>query len=199
MSARERPLVLAIDDDLGWLSLLGSALQDDLEIRLCPDPLAAATLAAGLRPQLILLDLGLPGGDGERLLVTLLQAAPEAAVVVLSAREQVDSVVRCMQAGARDYLAKTLPKDRLLARIREHARRGTAPAAAKDPDTGRIHRVVSACSRLPAQRQVYGIVIDEALRRCGGNCSAAARMLDLTPQAVSAYVRKRRRSGGAAP
>ena len=65
----------------------------------------------------VLLDLGLPDGDGETLLAQL-RGAPGTPVIVLSAREAVSGKIRLLDAGADDYLVKPFSIDELLARLR---------------------------------------------------------------------------------
>ncbi|MEO8551167.1 MAG: winged helix-turn-helix domain-containing protein [Kofleriaceae bacterium] len=81
----------------------------------------AATYA---RPCVVLLDLGMPDGDGLELLKVLRQRAP-APVIVISARDREDEKVLALDAGADDYLTKPFGTSELLARIRvalRHAR-----------------------------------------------------------------------------
>jgi len=58
------------------------------------------------------------------------------------------------------------------------------------PDLIRVQQLFRNCRDLPKPLTIRQLLIAEALRRCGGNCSAAARMLGMTPQAISAQVRK---------
>ncbi|MEJ6001450.1 response regulator [Paucibacter soli] len=76
-----------------------------------------ALLAHGEPPDLLLLDLGLPDGEGEQLLAALrkLKSTP---VLVISAREADGQKVRLLDAGADDYLVKPFSVSELLARMR---------------------------------------------------------------------------------
>jgi two-component system KDP operon response regulator KdpE len=78
----------------------------------------------------VLLDLGLPDGDGQALLGTL-RRAPSTSVIVISARDADGSKIRLLDAGADDYLVKPFSIGELLARLRVALRhRGRAVAAA---------------------------------------------------------------------
>ena len=84
---------------------------------------------AGTRqPDLVILDLGLPDGDGESYLRDL-RTWSQVPVIVLSARTDETDKVRALDAGADDYLAKPFGVSELLARVRANLRRsrGAAP------------------------------------------------------------------------
>jgi two-component system KDP operon response regulator KdpE len=81
----------------------------------------------------VLLDLGLPDGDGEALLREVRQQA-SLPVIVVSARDQEAQKIRLLDAGADDYLTKPFGVGELLARIRVALRhRGTDAGAGRDP------------------------------------------------------------------
>lgn len=77
-------------------------------------------------PDVVLLDLGLPGMGGMEALRRLLQSHPGLPVVMLTGDRQVDSVVEAMQLGAHDYLAKPVERARLVESIASAAEAGDA-------------------------------------------------------------------------
>ena len=77
------------------------------------------------RPDLVVLDLGLPDGDGIAF-ITGLRAWSDSPVIVLSARAGEDDKVRALDAGADDYLVKPFGSAELLARVRAQLRRSGA-------------------------------------------------------------------------
>ena len=102
---------------------------------------SAATALAGLRqavderPDLVVLDLGLPDLDGRELL-RMLRAVSAVPVIVATARDDDDSVVQALDAGADDYVVKPFPAGQLEARIRAVLRRAAGVAdAAQTPVT----------------------------------------------------------------
>jgi two-component system KDP operon response regulator KdpE len=86
-------------------------------------------IEAGTRtPDLIVLDLGLPDGDGVGFLIDLRKWST-VPVIVLSARSSEADKVRALDAGADDYLTKPFGVDELLARVRAALRRQRKPGA----------------------------------------------------------------------
>lgn len=94
----------------------------------------ATTIASAIehlrrsKPDAILLDLGLPDGDGMRVLAALAPDEPRVPVIVLSARGQEGDKVIALDGGADDYLTKPFGTGELMARIRAVMRRGPARA-----------------------------------------------------------------------
>ncbi len=96
---------------------------------------SAATALAGLRqaveerPDLVVLDLGLPDLDGRELL-RMLRAVSSVPVIVATARDDDESVVQALDAGADDYVLKPFQSAQLEARIRAVLRRAAGAADA---------------------------------------------------------------------
>jgi len=121
--------ILVVDDDLQLRRFLRTTLSGHGHAVAEAGSVAEALDAiARVHPSVILLDLGLPDGDGLTVLRTL---APDKRppVIVLSARGQEGDKVTALDAGAEDYLTKPFGASELLARIRVVLRRGGgAPA-----------------------------------------------------------------------
>ena len=154
------------------------------------DPRRAVAEAEREPFALALLDLVLPGGDGLGVLRRLRQVAPHMPVVVVTGANQSSLVVECLRAGAADYLLKPVPGDELVARVAAHLARSAASAG----DERTLLAALRAQPRLPDQRRWKDMLVEEALRRHGGNLSQAAASIGLTRQALHQARRKRQQS-----
>ena len=103
----------------------------DFDVRTVGTGEEAVREAAGWRPDVILLDLGLPGMDGFATLRAL-RPATRAAVIVVSVMPGEKDKVRALDAGADDYVVKPFGTDELVARIRAVLRR-QADVSAGEP------------------------------------------------------------------
>lgn len=116
--------VLIVDDEPVNLQVLVNYLSlEDYQIAQASSGAEALDLMAqGLQPDLILLDVMMPGMTGYEVCQRIRQQYPthELPIVMLTAKNQVASLVQGLEAGANDYLAKPVSRDELLARIRVH-------------------------------------------------------------------------------
>jgi two-component system KDP operon response regulator KdpE len=119
--------VLVVDDEPQMLRALGVNLRArGYEVDLAGTGEAGLRLAAEHHPDLVVLDLGLPGMDGVDVIAGL-RGWTAVPIVVLSARHEERDKVRALDAGADDYVTKPFGMDELLARMRASLRRA-APA-----------------------------------------------------------------------
>ncbi|MFJ4322653.1 response regulator [Streptomyces tricolor] len=115
--------VLVVEDDPQLVRALVINLQArHYGVDAAPDGATALRLAAVRRPDVILLDLGLPDMDGVDIIKGL-RGWSRAPVLVLSARRASDEKVAALDAGADDYITKPFSMDELLARLRAAVRR----------------------------------------------------------------------------
>lgn len=124
MSAR---VVIADDQHLVRQGIRGLvALADDVEVvGEATDGAEALALAEALSPDVLLLDLRMPGMDGIETLEALRDRAVEVPVLVLTTFDDAELVLGALRAGARGYLLKDVTLDQLLAGIRTVAGGGT--------------------------------------------------------------------------
>jgi len=125
--------VLIVEDEAPMRRFLSAALQSHGFRVVEANTLSTAQrLAVEQHPDAILLDLGLPDGDGLSL-VRDLRTWSSAPVIVLSARDREDDKVTALDAGADDYLTKPFGTSELLARIRVALRHARAQRVPDDP------------------------------------------------------------------
>ncbi|MFN5755930.1 MAG: response regulator, partial [Planctomycetia bacterium] len=99
--------ILIIDDEpaIGW-SLRELLTEDGHAVEVASSAEAALETCGRFAPEAMLVDVRLPGRDGLAALPDLRAAAPEAAIVVMTAFGDLDTAVRAVAAGAFDYLVK---------------------------------------------------------------------------------------------
>jgi two-component system, OmpR family, KDP operon response regulator KdpE len=115
--------VLVVDDEVEMQRALRAGLTyHDFDVRAVGSGEEAVREAAGWRPDVILLDLGLPGMDGFATLVAL-RPATRAVVIVVSVMPGEKDKVRALDLGADDYVVKPFGTEELVARIRAVLRR----------------------------------------------------------------------------
>jgi two-component system KDP operon response regulator KdpE len=123
--------VLLVEDDRALRQTLRDALVvEGYSVHTAASLAEGQALAANTQPDLVLLDLGLPDGEGQTLLATLRQRA-SIPVILISARHGEAEKIALLDAGADDYLVKPFSVSELLARMRVALRhRGTRLAPA---------------------------------------------------------------------
>jgi len=115
--------VLVVDDEVEMQRALRAGLRyHDFDVHAVGSGEEAVREAAAWRPDVILLDLGLPGMDGFETL-RLLRPATRAGLIVVSVMPGEKDKVRALDAGADDYLVKPFGTEELVARIRAVLRR----------------------------------------------------------------------------
>jgi two-component system, NtrC family, response regulator HydG len=119
MNESRVPTLLAIDDEAQNLELIKEALSGErLEVLTARDPHAGLELFKRLRPQIVLLDLIMPGIRGWELLEQIISLDPGTEVILMTAHCSTESAVEAIQKGARDYLNKPLSLEKLRERVR---------------------------------------------------------------------------------
>lgn len=124
---------MVVDDERPLADLIGSYLErDGFEVTLTGDGHRAVALAREVDPDVIVLDLGLPGLDGVEV-CRRVRAHSDAYVVMLTARtDEVDTLIG-LSVGADDYMTKPFSPRELMARIQAMLRRPRMPTAGGGP------------------------------------------------------------------
>jgi two-component system response regulator MprA len=140
--------VLIVEDDEDIAQVLQRSLRlEGYETRIAADGEAALGAASDFVPDLVVLDLGLPKLDGMEV-ARRLRATDDVPILMLTARDALESRVEGLDAGADDYLVKPFERQELLARLRALLRRrpprGSASLVVADlslnPDTHEVKR-----------------------------------------------------------
>ena len=115
--------MLVVEDDGDIAGVLRRSLgMEGYEVRIAADGEQALQEAAMFEPDAVVLDLGLPGIDGVEVSRRLREGG-DVPILILTARESLDSRVEGLDSGADDYLVKPFEREELLARLRALLRR----------------------------------------------------------------------------
>src|ERR671939_288380 len=150
MDAASRPVrVLVVEDDEEIAQVLQRSLRlEGYEVKLAADGVRGLDEAHAFLPDIIVLDLGLPRLDGIDVAKRLREDGDDTPILMLTARDALESRVEGLDVGADDYLVKPFERKELLARMRALMRRrpprGTAALTVSDlrlnPDTREVYR-----------------------------------------------------------
>src|SRR3954451_3902847 len=139
--------VLVVEDDTDIAGVLRRSLgMAGYEVRVAGDGEAALAESAVFEPDAVVLDLGLPKLDGVEVCRRLRQDG-DVPILMLTARDAIDSRVEGLDSGADDYLVKPFERDELLARLRALMRRR--------PPRGSAYLVVGDLKLNPDSHEVF--------------------------------------------
>jgi len=140
------PTILVVDDEPQIRETVSGLLQDEgFEVLTAPEGEAAAKTVREELPDLVLLDVALPGKDGLEILKDLKDQYPTLPVIMISAFGSVENAVRATRLGAYDFIEKPPHADKILlsvrnalemARLSEENRRASSSAMRKGPSPG---------------------------------------------------------------
>ena len=118
-----KPQILIVEDDAAVSNLIATTLElQNYQYRKAANGAAAVMEALSYRPDVMLLDLGLPDADGVEI-IRKIRSWSSMPIIVVSARSEDADKVEALDAGADDYLTKPFSIDELLARLRVALRR----------------------------------------------------------------------------
>jgi DNA-binding response OmpR family regulator len=136
--ARAQPKIMAVDDEVRFLRVVERVVTEaEYEIVVTSDPAQVPTLVRIEEPDLVLLDLRIPGSSGFELLAQIRQIS-SVPVIFLTGNNNEGDTVRALNAGADDYVTKPFTPSELLARI-EAALRRRAPAKTSQREAFVLH------------------------------------------------------------
>jgi putative two-component system response regulator len=131
--------ILAVDDDPNNIAILKELLDDDYDLKTSPSGEQALKIAREFLPDIILLDVMMPGMVGYEVCRRLREqyALKDTRIIIVSARAMSSEQLEGYRAGADDYVTKPFDGDSFLEKIRTHMHVNcTVPA---DPADGRQH------------------------------------------------------------
>jgi len=117
--------ILAVDDEPSWLHTLGLSLERSAGVTnliTCQDSREVMDLLATRDIGIVLLDLTMPYVSGEEILRMINEDHPDISVIIISGLNQLETAVRCVQAGAFDYFVKSSEEDRIIKGVRRAIR-----------------------------------------------------------------------------
>jgi len=127
--------ILVVDDERQITRVLRGSLESHgYEVLVAQDGAEALRLYESASPHLVITDLSMPNMDGVELTQSIRQLS-DTPIIVLSVREQDDTKVEALDAGADDYMTKPFSTPELLARVRVQLRRHSDRSAAPPADT----------------------------------------------------------------
>ncbi|KZX20033.1 DNA-binding response regulator MtrA [Rathayibacter tanaceti] len=158
------PRILVVDDDAALAEMIGIVLRaEDYEVFFCADGSGALEAFRRARPDLVLLDLMLPGIDGIEV-CRAIRAESGVPVIMLTAKSDTSDVVQGLESGADDYMVKPFDPKELVARIKTRLRPAVVAANA-------VLQVATSASTWPGTRSA-AVRSGSASRRSSSTCSS---------------------------
>lgn len=181
--------VLIVEDDLALGHFLGQGLKlDGHEVSVVVDGEAALEYAERRRPELMVLDLGLPRKDGMEVLAEMSERFGSTSVLVLTGRSEMEERVKCLELGADDIMLKPFSFHELRARCKALCRRRgrfeDAVMRFGDLEMNRSERRVTQAGQTVELTATEFSLLESLLRRRGERvCSRAELMREVWPAA----------------
>jgi two-component system nitrate/nitrite response regulator NarL len=184
--------VLLVDDHTLFRSGVNALLQKHSEFEVvgeAADSLQGVKRAAELKPDVVLLDLHMPGISGKDAVRQFLEAAPQTNVVMLTVSENADDLLDSLRAGASGYLLKNIQTETLLDSIRRAADGDSVVSAQM---TGKLVRGLQAVREAPRNEEKDSLTPREreilAHLTKGHSNKQIARNLDVAESTVKIHV-----------
>jgi two-component system OmpR family response regulator len=166
--------LLVVDDEATILELLSGSLRlAGFEVVTAASGTEALRAATSARPDLVLLDVMMPGGDGFEVVRWIRSTGPDVPVIFLTARDEVPDRVAGFAAGADDYVTKPFSLDEVLARIRAVLKRTQQAAGGSrlrvadlelDEDVHEVRRGGSVVALTPTEYRLLRFLMVNAGR-----------------------------------
>jgi two-component system response regulator RegA len=176
--AGEAPSILVVDDDRVLRERLARALVErGYDVCTAADYDAALAVAREDPPELAVVDLRMPGGDGIELVRVLKQLDESTRIVVLTGYGSIATALEAVRRGATHYLQKPADADEILTALGREA--------SDQPDAARDDYLTPSLARAEWEH------INRVLADCAGNISEAARRLGIHRRSLQRKLQKR--------
>lgn len=194
MNATPKPIsVLLVDDHTLFRSGIRSLLQRHSDFSIvgeASDGVEGIKRAKQLHPDVVLLDLNMPGMSGLETLQLLLQDCPDAAVIMLTVSEEAEDLTTALASGARGYLIKNIDADYLVRAIRRAA--AGEPVLAEAMTTKLVAHLQGGAPKAAAPSELDKLTPREkeilACLARGESNKIIARTLDVAESTVKIHV-----------
>jgi DNA-binding response OmpR family regulator len=177
--------ILLVDDEADIVRFVRRALEaEGHEVTTALDGADGLRLALTEQPDLVVLDLLMPGVDGQAVLSGIVAQAPHLRVLILSAAADVESRVSCLERGAVDFLAKPFALRELLMRVRSRLSEEPTGRAKDSLRVGRLvldlrHRRLNVGTETCDLSQREFLLLQHLMRRPGAVCSREELLADV--------------------
>lgn len=190
MSSEQPSRILIVEDDQVFTRYILESLSEarDLDVVATASTAADGLEALSLKPDLLLLDLGLPDGSALPIIEALRAQTPTAKVLVITVFEDRTSVLKTLRAGADGYLLKDTGPDQLIESVRATLG-GETPVSPRAAGhllgllRDETQPPVSSQSPLSTREQQLLQLIAQGLSR-----KEAARVMNISPHTVAEYI-----------
>jgi len=200
--------VLVVDDDRSLRRMLERTLAaEGYEVALAADGGAALVSCERVAPDLIVLDVAMPGLDGLAVCRRLRHKGLATPILMLTARDEVPDRVAGLEAGADDYLVKPFAVEELIARLRALTRRGAEPAPVRSYGDVTLELATRRVTRAGRKLELTGReaeLLELLLRAPGQLVSRELAIAEIwngaaEPNVVDRYITRLRRKLGRPP
>ena len=176
--------ILVVDDDVALAEMVGIVLRaEGFEPLFCSHGDEALEAFRAGQPDLVLLDLMLPGKDGTEI-CRLIRAESGVPIVMLTAKSDTVDIVVGLESGADDYIPKPFKAKELIARVRARLRHNEQPSRQSDEILRHRHRGTLPRQDQPRQTQFRRLRPYLDARRGQSSLRADQRLLELAAVTV---------------
>jgi DNA-binding response OmpR family regulator/HPt (histidine-containing phosphotransfer) domain-containing protein len=162
-AASAKPVLLAVDDDPVVRETLSTLFGRDFEVVTAADGVEGLRMAGEISPRLVLVDETMPNMTGIQFVEAVRKGGSDVPVVMITAKNKAQDVVRALAAGVSDYVVKPIKPEELGAKVRELLHRSGKTVLIADDDPA-IRDLLAYKFRLAGVRVLTAVDGEEAHR-----------------------------------